>query len=140
MREVENRPEKMWVPVGATAIQHKRYVDENWPADGGVEMYIATCVSAECNVLEPQFLKSLFKAHRKVYAPVVDGDKVVETFMDSYKILEGDPETNIRQGYGGKKWVLDRKLYPGEELDVHSKCLLFNADTCDTTNIFWTFV
>eukprot|EP00397_Hematodinium_sp_SG-2012_P007472 GEMP01007518.1.p1 GENE.GEMP01007518.1~~GEMP01007518.1.p1 ORF type:complete len:919 (+),score=142.27 GEMP01007518.1:539-3295(+) len=141
MQEKESRPEKMWVPLGAAALDHKDYVDTNWPADAGIEMYIATCGTGttNCNILEPTRLKEIFRLHINFYKTPIDGSLLAKKNKANYKHLSDDSETDPAVRYGDKTWVVDKNLYPGDHPGpLHSKCSLWNDNTCDTTNIFWS--
>lgn len=79
--ESENRPDKLWIPTGSPALFHKEYVQEAWPSQQRIALWIATCRDAdgnECNILEAKYLQELARIDEKIRAIEVDTSYAME--------------------------------------------------------------
>eukprot|EP00928_Gymnodinium_smaydae_P041635 TRINITY_DN2814_c0_g2_i5.p1 TRINITY_DN2814_c0_g2~~TRINITY_DN2814_c0_g2_i5.p1 ORF type:complete len:1037 (+),score=240.45 TRINITY_DN2814_c0_g2_i5:86-3196(+) len=91
----ETRPEMQWVPAGSLALEHNEYVKATWPGNARFNFYVATCADvdpADCNILEPKYIKRLHQINTNVMNISVDGDKIVKDLDETHKTSASDSD------------------------------------------------
>jgi hypothetical protein len=80
----ESRPEKLWVPDGATAISHNDYVRSTWPSSQRFNFWAAKCRGTDCNIFDSKYIARLADIDAQIKALVVDGARVVQEYDSDY--------------------------------------------------------
>ena len=100
----ENRPEKQWVPAGATALEHKDYQGATWPSYSRFNFLILKAKEEGGNVLRPKYIKHLHELNKKVEDIVIDGTalRLKEDYRGNQplKYIQRSCGTSITKGNG----------------------------------------
>ena len=115
--ETENRPDQLWVPSTAVALEHKDYVQESWPSGQRFDFWIATCKEADCNMLSAEVTQRLSDINEKILAIEVDGTALQGT-EDDYAQVDED----LWQSTYGGNWSFELK---SAKLQTKPKCAQF---------------
>ena len=115
--ETENRPDQLWVPSTAVALEHKDYVQESWPSGQRFDFWIATCKEADCNMLSAEVTQRLSDINEKILAIEVDGTALQGT-EDDYAQVDED----LWQSRYGGNWSFELK---SAKLQTKPKCAQF---------------
>lgn len=127
----ETRPDKQWVPRGATALEHKEYVDSTWPGELSFNVFIATPKKAGDNLLSAKYVRELSAIDDRIKKLVVDGDAVKSA-------LYPDLSDAAYEDFAGR-WTYDETDADDDEGDVlRQKCFAFGP-TCGQLSLLEVF-
>ncbi|CAD7971283.1 unnamed protein product [Amoebophrya sp. A120] len=80
--ETEERPERLWIPEDAQALDDVDWVDAQWPALTRANLALTRCTG--CNMLTKANLDLLWRKYYLIQRIEVDGDFVRNKFTDKY--------------------------------------------------------
>merc|ERR1719420_2904669 len=78
-REDELDPATLWVPKGATALDHNEYVKDKWPSNQRFNnLLIRPKEGTGANMLSPKFIKAWHGVHENLMEIKIDGDALAK--------------------------------------------------------------
>ncbi|CAD7957034.1 unnamed protein product [Amoebophrya sp. A25] len=126
--ESEERPERLWIPDDAQALDDVDWVDAQWPGLTRNNFALTRCKG--CNMLTKSNLDLLWRKYYQIYRVEVIGDQIVSGYTSKY-----DGQSGPWTKYAGYQYVYDFTAEKPDTATRNRQCKV-NSGACVRRDVF----